>query len=74
MNYAKIQDNLECGGLTPLWISNAAEATNAFWRSELKAVSSHRTPNFSRCIRSLHWSLRFGAYLELGAWNLELTA
>jgi len=40
-----ILKHLECGGLTPLSISNAKARTNAHNPTELKAVSSHRTPN-----------------------------
>ena len=41
--------HLECGGSTPLSISNAKPRTDAHSASEFKAVSSHRTPNQEFC-------------------------
>src|SRR5688572_25899799 len=35
---------MECGGLTPLWISSACDPANALRHSKLKAASSRSTP------------------------------
>jgi hypothetical protein len=63
--------NLECGGLTPLWISNWFSGTDVFGPSELKTLSSHRTPYGSpHPAHASDWSLVIGAYLVLGGRTL----
>jgi hypothetical protein len=42
--------------------------------TNIQAPEKLQTANFKRGGRSLAWSLKFGASLDVGAWMLELFA